>query len=71
MFGEDELTTSRHFLDLVLRTFLRGTPALPAAGMAALPEQLANRLPAGTVHLGCRVDAARPGSVDTDGGAQA
>ena len=41
VFLESELTTSRRFLDLVLRSFLRGTPAVPARGMRAIPEQLA------------------------------
>jgi len=56
VLGEDELATSRRFLDLVLRSMVRGTPSLPAAGMSALPEQLAGRLPAGCVHLGATVD---------------
>lgn len=41
VFLEGELTTSRRFLDLVLRSFVRGTPSLPAGGMQAIPEQLA------------------------------
>ena len=45
VFLEDELTTSRHFMDLVLRSFVRGTPSLPARGMTAIPEQLAAGLP--------------------------
>ncbi|MGN6245409.1 MAG: NAD(P)/FAD-dependent oxidoreductase [Motilibacteraceae bacterium] len=56
VFGEDELATSRRFAELVLRSFVRGTPSLPARGMRAIPEQLAGRLPAGTVELGSRVD---------------
>ena len=41
VFLEDKLTTSRRFLDLVLRSFVRGTPSVPALGMQAIPEQLA------------------------------
>jgi len=44
--GEDRQETSRHFVDLLLRSFARGVPGLPAAGMQALPEQLATLLPA-------------------------
>lgn len=51
VFGEDELRTSRRFADLVVRAFVRGTPSLPARGMRAIPDQLAGRLPAGTVEL--------------------
>lgn len=54
--GEVELATSRRFVDLVLRTFVRGTPAVPAAGMQAIPEQLARLLAPGTVLTGRRVD---------------
>ena len=41
VFLESELTTSRRFLDLVLRSFVKGTPAVPARGMQRIPEQLA------------------------------
>jgi len=41
VFLEHELTTSRRFLDLVLRSFVRGTPSLPAHGMRTIPNQLA------------------------------
>lgn len=36
--------TSAIFVRLLLRSFLLGTPGVPAAGMVALPEQLAGRL---------------------------
>jgi hypothetical protein len=58
-FGEDALTTSRRFADLVLRSFVRGTPSLPARGMGAIPAQLADRLPAGVVELGSPVHDVR------------
>jgi phytoene dehydrogenase-like protein len=41
VFLEADLTTSRRFLDLVLRSFVKGTPAVPALGMQRIPEQLA------------------------------
>ena len=44
VFLESELTTSRRFLDLVLRSFVKGTPAVPARGMQRIPEQLATGL---------------------------
>jgi phytoene dehydrogenase-like protein len=55
VFLEDRLDTSRRFLDLVLRSFVRGTPSVPAAGMGAIPEQMARGLPSDTVHLDCPV----------------
>ncbi|MDD2857657.1 MAG: NAD(P)/FAD-dependent oxidoreductase [Candidatus Nanopelagicales bacterium] len=65
VFLEDGLDTSRRFMDLVLRSFVRGTPALPAAGMQAIPEQLHAALPAGTVRLGTRVARINNKSVTT------
>ena len=55
VFLEDQLSTSRHFLDLVLRSFVRGVPSLPADGMQAIPDNLALHLPSDTVHLGASV----------------
>ena len=52
---EQDLTTSRRFTDLMFRMFARGVSTVPARGMQALPEQLAGRLPAGTVRLGTAV----------------
>ena len=61
VFLESELATSRRFLDVVLKSFVRGTPAVPALGMQRIPEQLA----AGTnVRLGHRVAAVSARGVD-------
>ena len=68
VFLEPDLATSRRFLDLVLRSFIRGTPALPAAGMQALPEQVAARLPAGVLRTGVRVQAVSAAGASTDHG---
>jgi phytoene dehydrogenase-like protein len=68
VFLEDELSTSSRFFDLVWRTFARGSVCVPAGGMRRIPEQLAGPLPAGTLHLGVRVSAVRPGEVVTDQG---
>jgi phytoene dehydrogenase-like protein len=65
VFLESELTTSRRFLDLVLRSFVRGTPSLPAQGMQAIPEQLAVGL---DVRLQSPVRSVRPHEVALDGG---
>jgi phytoene dehydrogenase-like protein len=58
---EDELATSSRFFDLVWRSFALGTQAVPAAGMQAIPEQLARGL---DVRLDSPVDAVGPGRVD-------
>ncbi|WP_433893752.1 NAD(P)/FAD-dependent oxidoreductase [Streptomyces sp. CA-111067] len=56
VFLEDELETSSRFFHLVWRSMTRGTLCLPAAGVAAVPEQLAAALPDGTVRLGTPVE---------------
>lgn len=57
VFLESRLSTSRRFLDLVLKSFILGSPALPAAGMQAIPNQLHAALPPETVKLGVHVDS--------------
>jgi phytoene dehydrogenase-like protein len=65
VFLESELTTSRRFLDVVLKSFVRGTPGVPAMGMASIPEQLATGL---DVRFGHRVASASARAVDVVGG---
>jgi len=55
VFLEDGLQTSSRFFDLVWRSFVLGDQCVPSTGMGALPQQLADRLPAGTVRLGSPV----------------
>lgn len=68
VFLEDRLATSRRFMDLVLTSFLKGVPAVPAQGMQAIPEQLRDALPPGTVRCGVSVQSVTDGSVHTDAG---
>lgn len=68
VLAEEELSSSQRMASMLLRSFVRGTPSVPALGMQAMPEQLAARLVPGTVHLGTRVTGVREGVVDTDGG---
>jgi len=65
VFLDSELTTSRRFLDVVLKSFVRGTPGVPALGMARIPEQLATGL---DIRLGHRVASASDRTVDVIGG---
>jgi phytoene dehydrogenase-like protein len=67
VFLEDGLQTSSRFFDLVWRSFALGTQCVPAAGMGAMPRQLAARLPAGVLRLGTPVDAVQPGRVTAGG----
>ncbi len=65
---EEELETSSRFVDLVWRSFARGTIGVPAYGMAAIPTQLAAGLPRGVVHLATAARSVRSGTVDTAAG---
>ncbi|MEI6405345.1 MAG: FAD-dependent oxidoreductase [Actinomycetes bacterium] len=68
VFLEDQLDTSKRFLDLVLRSFVSGQPGLPYGGMQQIPRQLAAQLPAGSIHLNTRVTSISPGQVSTTEG---
>lgn len=74
VFLETELHTSSRVADLVWRSFARGALVVPAAGMQAIPEQLAGRLPDGALHLESpvrRLPEARAVVVATDPAAAA
>ncbi|MFF7646359.1 FAD-dependent oxidoreductase [Streptomyces canus] len=59
------LTTSSRCADLALRAFAGGRLCVPEGGAEALPELLAQTLPAGTVHTGVRVTSVATTSVTT------
>ncbi|MFD0142564.1 MULTISPECIES: NAD(P)/FAD-dependent oxidoreductase [unclassified Streptomyces] len=63
VFLEDRLETSARFFHLVWRSMLRGTLCLPAAGIGAVPDQLASRLPQGVLRTETPVAALTPGGV--------
>ncbi len=67
VFLEPDLATSRRFLDLVLRSFMRATPAVPATGMQAIPDQLHAALPPGSVRLNVPVAAVTGSTVSAAG----
>lgn len=53
---DDSGATSADYARLLVKTFLAGTPGLPKAGMAALPEQVAAGL-GNRVRLSCPVES--------------
>ncbi|MFF5896907.1 NAD(P)/FAD-dependent oxidoreductase [Streptomyces argenteolus] len=55
VFLEEGLETSARFFHLVWRSMARGTLCLPERGIGAVPAQLAERLPEGTLRLGSAV----------------
>jgi len=66
VLGEDEGLTSHRFVQLLVRSFVRGTPAVPWRGMRAIAEQLVAGMP--PVRCGVRVTAVGPGLVRSDAG---
>ena len=63
IFLESELATSSRMFEFVYKMFSAGATAVPAAGMQAIPRQLAAGLPDGAVRTGCRVEEIRPGQL--------
>lgn len=68
VFLDDNLDTSKRFLDTVLRSFVHGTPGVPALGMQQIPRQLATQLSPGSIHLNTTVTAIKPHLVETTEG---
>jgi phytoene dehydrogenase-like protein len=63
IFLDPELQTSSRMLNFVFRMFSFGQACLPAAGMEAIPRQLASKLRPGSVRLNTRVVKVRLDSV--------
>lgn len=68
VFLEDNLDTSKRFFDVVLESFIKGTPGVPAHGMQQIPLQLAKQMPAGSIHLNTTVNSIERGKVHTNHG---
>ncbi len=62
------LSASSRMLEFVFRMMAEGDVAVPAGGMGAIPEQMAGRLPEGTVRLGSRVAGVSPREVRLESG---
>jgi protoporphyrinogen oxidase len=61
VYLDRELSTASNFFAFVFQQFVKGEAAVPALGMQQLPEQLAARLPEGTVRLHTPVAAVLDG----------
>ncbi len=60
------LTASRRMFDTIFRTLSKGDAAVPAAGMGAIPRQMASRLDPLRLHLECPAVSIEPGKVTVD-----
>lgn len=65
---DKQLTTSSRFFRFVFRMFAEGPGAVPGQGMQAIPEQIAAKLPAGSVRLGAAVERVGQREVALAGG---
>ena len=63
VFLETDLSTSSRMFRFLFKMFSEGEACLPTEGMGAVPEQLARRLPAGTIRLNTPVREVRPNEV--------
>ncbi|WP_042366135.1 NAD(P)/FAD-dependent oxidoreductase [Streptacidiphilus neutrinimicus] len=68
VFLEPRLDTSARFFHLVWRSMLRGSLCLPERGIGAVPRQLADGLPLGTLRLGAGVERLTDDGVALTGG---
>ncbi len=60
---DHDLRASSRMFDFVFRMLAEGYAAVPAAGMGAIPEQMAARLPRGSIRFDARVASVGPGKV--------
>ena len=65
---ESDLHSSAGYVDLLLRTFVRGQVVVPSTGVQALPDLLAGDLPDESLRFGVRVSAVRADGVETSEG---
>ena len=68
---DPDLNDSRRMFDSICRMLADGDSAVPAAGMQAIPDQLAAQLPDGSIHLDQRVSTTTATSITVDGSTQA
>ena len=68
VFLDDPANVSAGYGDFVLRSFIEGTPAVPARGMGAIPRAMALRLPQDAIRTGVRVQSVTEGRAETDAG---
>ena len=61
---DPEIRVSSRVFQYILRIFAEGDVALPAQGMGAIPAQLAENFPDGSIRTGARVGVIRQGAVE-------
>ncbi|CAM6000372.1 unnamed protein product [Sphagnum balticum] len=61
---DHDLTPSSRMFDFVFRMFSQGDAAIPAQGMSAIPQQIAKRLPPGSIRTNAKVLSVQDGIVN-------
>ncbi len=70
VFLENDLQTASSLFRFLFHMFAEGKGALPSEGMQAVPNQLAHRLPEGTIQYGCEVAEVTSGRVTLSDGSR-
>jgi phytoene dehydrogenase-like protein len=60
---DPDIKASSRVFKYIFRIFAEGDVALPGQGMGAIPQQLAETLPQGSIRTGCRVESIHQGKV--------
>ena len=68
IFLDGELETSTRMFEFVFRMFSQGDATVPSAGMQAIPQQIADSLPAEAIRLNTRVSDITEQTVTTESG---
>lgn len=68
VFLENELTTSSNFFQFVFKQFFRGDAAIPADGIQAIPEQIAEMIPNNRIRKNARVKGFEGNQIFLEGG---
>ena len=55
VFLEENLDTSKRFLDSVIGSFIKGSPGVPAQGMQEISNQMAAHVPLANIHVNSKV----------------
>lgn len=65
---DPQIQVSSRVFQYIFRVFAEGNVALPVQGMGAIPAQLAEKLPGGSIRTGTRVESVHQGKVELTSG---
>ena len=68
VFLENDLVTSSNFFQFTFKQFFRGDASIPAEGMQAIPDQIAEKISSGRIRRNARVRGIEGNQVFLEGG---